>query len=140
MRTLKTRAAVAATTGALALAGILGTAGTASAAPAAAASAQRTEVTEAGDAQATLALYNRKVWKTVNHRAAPDGDSTLIGRLYAGTYYTVSCWRYGETVTAEGTTNNVWIFSKNGSGRWGYASAIYFSGNKYADLPLTARC
>ncbi|MGW6392001.1 SH3 domain-containing protein [Streptomyces sp. NPDC055103] len=138
MRTLKTRAAVAATTGALALAGILGTAGTASATPAAA-SGQRTEATEAGQPQA-LALYVRKVWKTVNHRVAPDGDSTKIGTLYANNYYTVSCWRYGESVTAEGTTNNVWIYSRNDSGRWGYASAIYFSGNKYADLPSTARC
>lgn len=136
MRTLTSRSAVALTTGALALAGILGTAGTAAAAPA----PQPQQVTEASGQVQPLATYSRKVWKDVNHRSGPWTYYSIIGKLYANHYYTVSCWKYGETVTAEGTTNNVWIYSRNGNGRWGYASAIYFSGDKYANLPSSARC
>ncbi|MFD5765821.1 SH3 domain-containing protein [Streptomyces sp. NPDC127049] len=137
MRTLKSTAAVAAVTGAMALAGVLGTAGTAGAAPAG--SVASAEAAGAGQVQAA-ADYSRKVWKTVNHRTGPSGDYEAIGKLYANRYYTVRCWRVGESVTAEGTTNNVWILARNDSGRWGYSSAIYFSGNKYADLPASARC
>ncbi|MGW0552220.1 SH3 domain-containing protein [Streptomyces altiplanensis] len=136
MRTLKRRTAVAVGAGAIAFAGILGTAG---AAPAAA-STQRAEGVPAADPVQVRALYSREVWKTVNHRTGPSGGYELIGRLYADTSYTVSCWRIGESVTAEGTTNNVWIYARNSSGRWGYSSAIYFSGNKYANLPSSARC
>jgi hypothetical protein len=136
MRTLKRRTAVTVGAGAIAFAGILGTAG---AAPAAA-STQQTEKVTAADQVQVSALYSREVWKTVNHRTGPSGSYALIGKLYANTNYTVSCWKIGESVTAEGTTNNVWIYSKNGSGRWGYSSAIYFSGNKYANLPSSARC
>ncbi len=136
MRTLKRRTAVTVGAGAIAFAGILGTAG---AAPAAASTQQTEGVPAAGQVQVS-ALYSREVWKTVNHRTGPSGSYTLLGRLYANTYYTVSCWRIGESVTAEGTTNNVWIYAKNGNGQWGYSSAIYFSGNKYANLPSSARC
>ncbi|NML48887.1 SH3 domain-containing protein [Streptomyces sp. R302] len=140
MRTLKSRTAVTLTTGALALAGILGTAGTANAAPTPtpAPAPQTQQVGEAGQVQ-PLATYSRKVWKTVNLRTGPSRSYAIIGKLYGGTYYTVSCWKYGETVTAEGTTNNVWIRAYT-NGRWGYASAIYFSGNKYGNLPSSARC
>ncbi|MFJ8662121.1 hypothetical protein [Streptomyces sp. NPDC093795] len=137
MRTLKSRTAIG--VGVMALTGILGTAGTAAAAPAAAPVQQAERVTEAGQVQ-PLALYSRNVWKTVNHRTGPAGTFTLIGKLYANNAYTVSCWRLGEVVTAEGTTNNVWIYARNSAGRWGYASAIYFSGDKYANLPSSARC
>ncbi|MBB6437923.1 hypothetical protein [Streptomyces candidus] len=128
--------AVAVGAGAMLFVGMLGTVG---AAPALAAP-QQTHAAPVAEQAQVKATYSRKVWKTVNHRVSAHGDSTLIGKLYANTYYTVSCWRTGESVTAEGTTNNVWIYAKNSNGRWGYASAIYFSGNKYADLPLSARC
>lgn len=137
MRTLKSRTAVAVTTGALALAGMLGTAGTAAAAP-----ADTRQTAAAGEPVQTQAalVYSRKVWKDVNHRSGPSSSYQIIGKLYAPNYYPVSCWKYGESVTAEGTTNNVWILAKNASGAWGWSSAIYFSGDKYANLPLSAKC
>ncbi|MEU2505452.1 SH3 domain-containing protein [Streptomyces sp. NPDC007863] len=137
MRTLTTRTAVAAATGALALAGVLGTAGTAAAAPD---GTSRTAGAVFSDPTLPPVFGSRKVWKTVNHRLLPSGDGRIIGKLYAGVSYPVSCWKYGESVTAEGTTNNVWILARNGSGVWGYSSAIYFSGDKYANLPASAKC
>ncbi|MFG3408420.1 SH3 domain-containing protein [Streptomyces sp. NPDC048142] len=136
MRTLMRRTAVTVGAGAIAFAGILGTSGAASAAE----STQQTEVVPAADQVQAKALYARKVWKTVNHRTGPSGSYGVIGKLYANRYYTVSCWKFGQTVTAEGTTNSVWIYAKNGNGRWGYSSAIYFSGNKYGNLPYSAKC
>ncbi|MFD4374703.1 SH3 domain-containing protein [Streptomyces sp. NPDC058486] len=137
MRTLQKTTAVALTTGALALVGVLGTAGTAAAAPA---GAERTARAAAVDPVLPPVYGYRNVWKDVNHRLYADGDSRRLGMLYANTSYAVSCWKYGESVTAEGTTNNVWILVRNGGGTWGYSSAIYFSGNKYANLPASARC
>ncbi|MEU3604299.1 SH3 domain-containing protein [Streptomyces sp. NPDC035033] len=137
MRTPKSRKAVALTTGALVLAGVLGAAGTASAAPA---ETDRTARAAFSDPTLPPVYGSRKVWKDVNHRTGPSGSYSIIGKLYAGNSYAVSCWKYGESVTAEGTTNNVWILARNGSGRWGYSSAIYFSGDKYANLPQSAKC
>ncbi|MEV6353584.1 SH3 domain-containing protein [Streptomyces hydrogenans] len=137
MRTLQSATVAALATGALALTGVLGTAGAAGAAPAKTADTARAAFS---DPTGPPVYGSRKVWKTVNHRLYADGDSRLLGKLYAGVYYSVSCWKYGESVTAEGTTNNVWILARNGSGVWGYSSAIYFSGDKYANLPSTAKC
>ncbi|MFB9392613.1 hypothetical protein ACFPM3_28660 [Streptomyces coeruleoprunus] len=129
--------------GILAVAGVMGTAGAASAsAPAAApalAPASVADVRAEGGVQAQ-AYYTRTIWKRVNQRVAPTNKSRLMGTL-GPTPHTVKCWRYGQTVKAEGHVNNVWIYVKNkASGKWGYASAIYFKGNKYANLPKSAKC
>ncbi|GHA70366.1 SH3 domain-containing protein [Streptomyces termitum] len=134
MRALTTRTTVALATGALALAGVLGAAGTAAAAPA---GAERAVLS--GPVLPPVHSY-RNVWSTVNLRLYATGDSRLLGKLYGGNSYAVSCWKYGQSVTAEGTTNNVWILARSGSGTWGYSSAIYFSGDKYGNLPASAKC
>ncbi|MFG3495137.1 hypothetical protein [Streptomyces sp. NPDC047928] len=150
MTALNRRQGKAVAAGILAVAGVLGTAGAASAgtaAPAAAgdtAAAARAGVVQAEGAKAeraqARATYTRTIWKRVNQRAAATNKSRLMGTL-GPTAHAVRCWKVGQTVKAEGYTNNVWIYVKNkASGKWGYASAIYFKGDKYANLPKSAKC
>ncbi|SER71013.1 hypothetical protein SAMN05216188_114103 [Lentzea xinjiangensis] len=58
----------------------------------------------------------------------------------AGTSTIGICWTRGETVTALGYSNNVWIMvSMNSGGRY-LVSAIYFEGNERANLPYENDC
>ncbi|MBD0710395.1 hypothetical protein BU197_19045 [Streptomyces sp. CBMA291] len=120
----------------MALTAVLGTASTAGATPAV---QGQGPLVAPSDPTAPPVYGNRTVWKTVNHRLLPNSTSQVLGQLSGGVSYPVSCWKRGQSVTAEGITNNVWILVKRGT-VWGYASAIYFSGNAYADLPASAEC
>ncbi|MBO8193015.1 SH3 domain-containing protein [Streptomyces oryzae] len=91
---------------------------------------------------ATVATYTVNVWARVNHRTGPHTSSSLIGTLGTGDNpHQAQCWIYGDTVTAEGYTNNIWIKAYNKAAKkWGYSSAIYFKGDKRANLPYSAKC
>ncbi|MEV0040306.1 hypothetical protein [Streptomyces sp. NPDC050804] len=60
--------------------------------------------------------------------------------LAANTTYVVNCWTYGQTITAEGYTNNIWIQVRYTDNSVGYSSAIYFQGDNRGNLPVSANC
>lgn len=121
------------------------TAGSASAAPRptrdAAADGARA-VAAAPAPSAAAATYTVNIWATVNQRSGPHTTSGLIGTLGTGDNpHKAQCWIYGDTVTAEGYTNNIWLKVQNkASGKWGYSSAIYFKGDTRGNLPVSAKC
>ncbi|RFU84315.1 hypothetical protein DY218_23425 [Streptomyces triticagri] len=76
-----------------------------------------------------------KVWKKVKVRMRPDQRTKHLSNIGKGAKVTARCWTIGRMVQAEGTNNEIWLSVKNG-----WASAIYFKGDKYAGLPKRARC
>jgi uncharacterized protein YraI len=113
-------AAAAAATVAL----VAGGAGTADAA---------TRVTSVG---ASAATYTVTAYTDVNVRAYP---STQYGKvqytLRAGQSAAADCWALGQTISAHGYTNNVWIQLHSASSQPLYVSAVYLKGNNFANLP-----
>jgi len=141
--------AVAAST--LALGGVVGTAGISSAEPAAAsgqsapagrsASAPRPAQAGTGStAPGKYKDYTAKTWHRANVRACASTKCRKETEVKAKHTYYIKCWKYGQKVSDLGHTNNVWLAVRYTDGDFGYASAIYFKGNKYANLPKKARC
>ncbi|MFD0025965.1 SH3 domain-containing protein [Streptomyces sp. NPDC058382] len=91
---------------------------------------------------AAAATYSVNIWAQVNQRSGPHTGSAKIGTLgLADNPHKAQCWIVGDTVTAEGYTNNIWLKVQNkDGGSWGYASAIYFKGDKRGNLPASAKC
>ncbi|MEV5981798.1 SH3 domain-containing protein [Streptomyces sp. NPDC052114] len=71
----------------------------------------------------------------VNVRSLPKKDSAYLATLTAGRSYQAYCWTHGETITDNGYTNDIWIGFADG-----FSSAVYFKGDKYANLPASAVC
>lgn len=122
--------------GLLAMGATLGTATTSSAAP-----SPRPVSVQAGDVQPYAAgTYYATTWASVANRTCASTNCASRGTLAANTTYVINCWVYGQTVTAEGYTNNVWLQVRWTDWSVGYSSAIYFKGDKYGNLPLSAQC
>ncbi|MET9364511.1 SH3 domain-containing protein [Streptomyces sp. NPDC006632] len=79
--------------------------------------------------------YSVVPYENVNVRKLPRKNGAYLATLTAGRTYTAYCWTLGDTVTDHGITNNIWIGFADG-----YSSAVYFKGNEYANLPVSARC
>lgn len=142
MKKVMTRPRALIVGGALLAGALTATAGTATAAPQpsgdTAVSTGRAAAVAAPSA--TAASYTVNVWARVNHRTGPHTASSLIGTLGTGNHAAL-CWTYGDTVTAEGVTHNIWIKVYNyAAEKWGYSSGIYFTGDKRGNLPLSAQC
>ncbi|MFH8880621.1 SH3 domain-containing protein [Streptomyces californicus] len=71
----------------------------------------------------------------VKVRSLPKRDSDHLATLTAGRSYQAYCWTRGETITDNGYTNDVWINFADG-----FSSAVYFKGDRYANLPASAVC
>lgn len=84
--------------------------------------------------------YEVVAWQHANVRDAPSSSGKIVSYVEAGNSYPASCWIRGQTVNAEGRTNDIWIMLPLRAGGFGYVSAIYLKGDKYADLPSGASC
>ncbi|QUQ68605.1 hypothetical protein [Kutzneria sp. CA-103260] len=82
-------------------------------------------------------------WHDVNVRqrcAATTCPIDPVDTLKAGDFAYGHCWKHGETVTAYGITNDIWVVISLEDGMPRFVSAVFLKGNKYADLPATAEC
>ena len=79
-------------------------------------------------------------WERANVRQTPRLSGKIVSYVAAGNSYPASCWTKGDTVTAEGYTNDIWIKLPLKAGGFGYVTAIYLKGDKYANLPESASC
>ena len=79
-------------------------------------------------------------WQRANVRQTPRLSGKIVSYVAAGNSYPASCWTKGDTVTAEGYANDIWIKLPLKAGGFGYVTAIYLKGDKYANLPASASC
>jgi hypothetical protein len=97
----------------------------------------------AGDVGASGgATYSARTWHEVNVRICPSTACLPAagGPVFADRTVGVYCWVLGESITDYGYTNDVWlnIGRQDGGSQW--SSALYFVGDEYANLPVTAEC
>ncbi|MDU0290401.1 hypothetical protein [Saccharothrix longispora] len=86
------------------------------------------------------APYAVTTWHYVNQRSCPSSACAYLGTIPAWTRTIAYCWYQGEPVTDAGITNDVWLLvSLQDGGQW-WASAVYFQGDAYANLPGHAAC
>ncbi|MGY1499578.1 hypothetical protein ACW4TU_23855 [Streptomyces sp. QTS52] len=135
---LRTRLASASAVGLLALAGTLGTAGAASAVSPQAPSPARAG--SGGVGTQTAGTYYATTWASTNNRTCAYTSCGIRSVLSANVTYVVNCWVYGQTITAEGYTNNIWLQVRYTDNSVGYSSAIYFKGDNRGNLPANANC
>lgn len=90
----------------------------------------------AGSAQAAD-LTSVTPYTNVNVRDAPTTiKSDVLFTFYAGDFLDAACWSTGQTISAHGYTNNVWIRLYNpGGSRTEWVSAVYLVGDSHADVP-----
>jgi hypothetical protein len=80
-------------------------------------------------------------WHDANVRLGCAGTTCPVERIMkAGESAQGICWRHGETVTAYGITNDIWIVISLEDGGDRNVSAVFLKGDKYANLPLGAKC
>jgi hypothetical protein len=79
-------------------------------------------------------------WHDVNVRTCPYTSCASPYRILAGRGSIAYCWEHGQSITDFGITNDVWILTSRQDGGKLYASAVYFLGDEYANLPSTAEC
>ena len=79
-------------------------------------------------------------WHDVNVRTCPDTSCVSPYPILAGRSSVAYCWTHGQTITDAGITNDVWLLVSRQDGGKLYASAVYFLGDEYANLPATAEC
>ncbi|TWP52186.1 SH3 domain-containing protein [Lentzea tibetensis] len=85
-------------------------------------------------------LYHVTAWHDVNIRSCEARSCPVVGHIEAGERHIAYCWTDGETISDFGITNNIWLMvSRQDGGRW-LASAVYFQGDRYANLPADAHC
>ncbi|MEV5793882.1 MULTISPECIES: SH3 domain-containing protein [unclassified Streptomyces] len=80
-------------------------------------------------------------YEAVNVRDLPDSHSHKEGAFPAN--YTVLglCWQWGESITDNGYTNDVWVSTgKKGTTYSFWVSAVYLKGDKYANMPWLDNC
>ncbi|MFI7357189.1 SH3 domain-containing protein [Streptomyces avidinii] len=68
-------------------------------------------------------------WAEANVRACARRACDIVSKVYAGNSYPASCWVTGESVTAEGVTNDKWVRLPLAAGGVGYVSGIYLKGD-----------
>ncbi len=93
-------------------------------------------------AQAQTFYRVRDVYKRqINIRLCPASSCTLAGLMVAGTSSDRAlCWTHGEEITDAGITNDIWIVVREEDGGPKWASAVYFTGDERAGIPVEAAC
>ncbi|AHI00057.1 hypothetical protein GCM10010174_81690 [Kutzneria viridogrisea] len=85
--------------------------------------------------------YTITAWHEVKQRSCPSTSCGEVGEILAGqVWQRAVCWTHGEEITDAGITNDVWIQVRHEDGGTQWASAVYFTGDQYAGLPVSARC
>ncbi|MGV9251210.1 peptidoglycan DD-metalloendopeptidase family protein [Streptomyces sp. NPDC003697] len=69
-------------------------------------------------------------WADANVRSCASTSCAVVSTVYAGQSYPAQCWVTGQTVTAEGITNNKWVRLPLNAGGAGYVSGIYLKGDE----------
>lgn len=88
-----------------------------------------------GPAQVLAAPYAVEPYETVNVRKGPSSQTEKVGSVPKGQPRGAYCWTYGETITDNGYTNNIWVQLLEG-----YVSAVYLKGDERGGLPVSAKC
>uniref|UniRef100_A0AAU2JKJ7 SH3 domain-containing protein n=1 Tax=Streptomyces sp. NBC_00049 TaxID=2903617 RepID=A0AAU2JKJ7_9ACTN len=68
-------------------------------------------------------------WAEANVRSCAWRSCSAVSKVHAGGSYPASCWTTGESVTAEGVTNDKWVRLPLAAGGVGYVSGIYLKGD-----------
>ncbi len=68
-------------------------------------------------------------WAEANVRSCTSTSCRVVSKVYANETYPANCWKVGQTVTAEGITNDKWVELPLQAGGVGYVSAIYLKGD-----------
>ena len=82
-------------------------------------------------------------WHDVNVRqrcAATTCPIDPVDTMKAGDWAYGHCWKHGESVTAYGITNDIWVVISLEDGLPRFVSAVFLKGDKYANLPATGEC
>lgn len=84
--------------------------------------------------------YQVVAYQHANVRETPHRSGKIVSYVMANGSYPATCWTAGDQITDNGITNDVWIRLPLHAGGFGYVSAIYLRGDKYANLPSVASC
>jgi hypothetical protein len=84
--------------------------------------------------------YRVIAYQHANVRNTPHLSGQVVSYVEDGESYRATCWTTGDQVTDNGITNDVWIRLLLNAGGFGYVSAVYLKGDKYANLPSKASC
>ncbi|GAA3435988.1 hypothetical protein [Kutzneria kofuensis] len=97
-----------------------------------------------GTATANASAYPRvTAWHDVNARQGCAATTCPVDPLWsmkAGDSRPGICWRHGETITAYGITNDIWVVVSLEDGMSRNVSAVFLTGDKYANLPADVEC
>jgi hypothetical protein len=77
-------------------------------------------------------------WAEANVRSCASTSCNAVSKVYAGQSYPAHCWTVGQSVTAEGVTNDKWVRLPLNAGGVGYVSGIYLKGDETGGI--TTRC
>ncbi|WP_329274519.1 SH3 domain-containing protein [Streptomyces sp. NBC_01451] len=69
-------------------------------------------------------------WTEANVRACASTSCEIRSKVVAGETYPADCWVVGQSVTAEGVTNDKWVRLPLNAGGVGYVSGIFLKGNE----------
>lgn len=84
--------------------------------------------------------YQVRAWHDVNVRTCSSTWCGIGGQLLAGDIAPAYCYVTGEPVSDLGITNDVWVKIGERADTDLFVSAVYLSGNRYANLPVGALC
>ncbi|MCX5559267.1 M23 family metallopeptidase [Streptomyces sp. NBC_00038] len=77
-------------------------------------------------------------WAEANVRSCASTSCEAKSKVYPGESYPAECWVVGQSVTAEGVTNDKWVRLPLNAGGVGYVSGIYLKGDETGGV--TTRC
>jgi hypothetical protein len=77
-------------------------------------------------------------WTQANVRGCASTSCDVVSTVQANESYPANCWKVGQTVTAEGYTNDKWVELPLRAGGVGYVSAIFLTGDDKGGV--TTRC
>ncbi|MFM9441375.1 SH3 domain-containing protein [Streptomyces acidiscabies] len=80
-------------------------------------------------------------YEAVNVRDQPDSHSHKEDVYPANFTVLGLCWQWGESITDNGYTNDVWVSTGRKGDRYSFwVSAVYLKGDKYADMVWEDNC
>jgi alkylated DNA nucleotide flippase Atl1 len=74
-------------------------------------------------------------WAEANVRSCASTSCNVVSKVYPNQSYPAHCWVVGQSVTAEGITNDKWIRLPLNAGGVGYVSGIYLKGDETGGVP-----